>query len=413
MAFHINSYNPGSYINAQNYLNTFNKSVSNTGTNSILNALKGLSQTNNNSNQSLYASLGSIRSAADKLKSMANPMASLTVNSSSVGKTAQYSNNDVLSADVSKTAVVSNFTKTTVNVTQIAQGQSNKGEALSNSENSFGDSFELTVTNSVGKTTAFSVTLDQNANNKTTMQAMADKINSSGIGIKAALVVNESDNTSYLKLDSAKTGEIEGAFTVVDNSAAGLSNISTGAANAKYSVNGGAGKSSETNSVELISSVSATLKSTGITEITYKADTGAATSRVSDFIKSFNEFKDTTKDIPAIQKQLADLVKNYGRALGYSGINIGADGKLTIDENKLGTAISDGSFSKNFQGALSFGDKLNKITQNAYTNAYSVHIRTAAYDFVKSQPDPLDPTFLSKMFNDAMSSGGLFFNLLV
>jgi len=321
-------------------------------------------------NKSLFEQLGTINSNAIDIQSQIGKMASLTQYSSSVGKAASYSNEGVLSADVEKNATVSRYTTTNVNVTQLASGQQNRSAVLDADENSFGEQFSIGITDSAGKTTVFSVNLTEHDDNRSAMQAMANKINASSTGIKATLFEDKETGKISMQLSGGKTGEEDGKFTVTDESAANLGNIVEASQNAKYSVDGKE-FSSQTSEVKIMDGVTATLKKTGSTQITFTSNFSPAIGEVQKFLDSFNSLMNAASDSP-LRKQLTDVVVNNIRGLGYSGIDVDSGGDLIIsDPDKLTESISNGSFARNFQGIQSFGHKLYDVTMNAHDTVYN------------------------------------------
>jgi len=336
---------------------------------------------------SLFQKLGTVGSSAVNLQSQIGRMASLTQHTAGVGKTASYSNKDILSASVANYADVSKNTTTNVNVKQLASGQQNKSAELDADENSLGDKFSISITNSAGKTTEFSVSLTDQDTNKTAMQAMEKKINASSTstGIKATLELKEDEEngtTVSLLLSGEMTGKNNGKFTVEDNSAANLGNVSKESQNAAYSVNGEE-FSRESNTVSLMYGVTATLNKTGSTQITYANDKpSAAIGAVQDFLDTFNNLLDAASGTK-LKSQLTNTAGNSIRGLGYSGIGFDSSGHLSInDPNKLGESISNGSFVKNFQDRNSFGQKLYGVASNAYGTVYDSARKEAFNDLL-------------------------------
>ena len=373
---------------------------------------KAVSQNSSYFNESLFSKMGTINSASARLQTQISGMASLSQYSSSIGKAASYSDKDVLSANVAKNATVSSYTKTDVNVTQLAAAQQNKGDALKADENAFGSQFSISIKDNSGKSNQFSVDLAAGADNKSAMQSMADKINASNTGFKASLVEDKDNNTVSLQISGTKTGDTDGKFTVDDTSAANLGNVDQQSKNAQYTVNGASFSSQTNNNVKLTDGVTADLKKTGATQVTYKADAGAAVSSVQNFIDTFNSMKDAASGSQTLNKQLADVAGNFSGALGYAGIGTDSKGNLTIkDESKLSQSISDGSFAKNFQGVGSFGNKLSEISRNAYKTAYN----SAVQDNFKTLLDNMSKTNnqANSWLNGLSSSAGLLFNMLV
>ena len=241
-------------------------------------------------NQTLFANLGRVGSAANSLRAQASAMSSLNQSSSSVGRTPSFTNDDVLSANVANNAVVSSHTRTNVTVDQVAAVQQNRGAALNANDNSFGDKFQLSITDNAGKTSTFAVDLSADATNRSAMQAMADRVNSANTSVRAQVVTNQENGTVSLQFTGRETGAEAGRFTVNDESAAATSNVTQESRSAEFSVNG-VGRTSETNNVELMRGVNATLRETGTTQITYEPDMRGAVNSVKNFVNTFNELR--------------------------------------------------------------------------------------------------------------------------
>lgn len=332
---------------------------------------------------SLSQKLGAVNSNAIELQSMIGRMASLTQYTSGIGKMASYSNEGVLSASVAMYAQVSNYTKTDVDVSQLASGQQNRSSNLYANENSFGEEFSISITDSEGKTRSFSVSLTEDDNNRTALKAMANEINASNTGVRATLVEDKENGTVNIQLTSQKTGDANGKFTVVDESAANLDNVYSVAQNAEYSVNGIA-FSSQSNEVRIMDGVMATLNKTGATQLTYSTDSSQATGEVQKFLDTFNNLLDASSDSP-LKQQLTTVMVNNIRGLGYSGIGVDTEGKFTIDDpDKLSESISNGSFARNFQGIQSFGHRLYDVTMNAYNTVYDAARQESVNDLISS-----------------------------
>ncbi|MCL2088916.1 MAG: flagellar filament capping protein FliD [Oscillospiraceae bacterium] len=394
-----------SMLSFDNSINTFN-SISNIAKNMMDNIQKSSAAApkENPFNYSLFSDLGDIRSSAAELQSAIMGMSSLSQFSSSIDRTAVYSDDKILSADVGKNAPVSRFTTTNVEVKQLAQTQVNQGAVLAADVNNLGDSFDLSITDSSGKTQSFSVEIKENETNLDAMKSMAEQINSSDAGVKASLI--ESDGNVSLRLEGTQTGELGGGFTVVDNSAADMSNVERTAQNAVYSV-GGREMTSQTNEgVQLQSGVTADLKATGSVQLTYRHDTEAATAKVQQFVDTYNKMRESVLSSSMMTGQMDRAARTNSHSLGFSGITVDSSGSLKIsDATKLANAISDGSFVRNFQGVTSFGNNIRDITRNAYSVMYSETSRQGFNQLMKSTTSgDSSGNIFSNGFNDLVKS---------
>ena len=354
--------------------------------------------------ESRFQQLEAVGRNAIDLQSQINRMATLTQYSSNVGRAASYSNEDVLSASVERNAAVSSHTTTNVNVAQLASGQQNRSADLAANENSFGNRFSISITDNTGRTNQFSVNLAEEDDNRAAMQAMASEINASNAGIRATLVEDEENGTVGLLLSGASTGEVDGRFTVTDESAANLGNVSEASRNAEYSVNGMA-FSSQSNEVAIQNGVTATLNKTGSTQITYGADFSPAIGAVQQFLDTFNNLLKAASGSP-LERQLAEMANSSGRGLDYSGIGVDSSGRLNINNSdRLSEAISNDSFARNFQGMNSFGHRLNDIALTAHSTVYSSMIQESFNDMMSSLMVNASP-MNSLMSNNSQSTYG-------
>jgi hypothetical protein len=372
----------GDFTLMQSYLSSglsLNKFVSSLTAQNRPNFSTGLSYFND----SLFQQLGSVSSSAAELQSQLGRMASLTEFSSSMGRAASYTNDGVLSASVARNAPVFNFTTTNVDVTQLASGQQNRSAELDVDENSFGSQFSIGITDGGGRTNRFSVELNEQDNNLTAMQAMASRINTSGIGVRATLTSNAENGTVSMLLTSDRTGERNGAFTVTDDSAANLGNVINSSQDARYSVNGNE-LSSQSNDVRIMDGVTAILNRTGSTQITYTADFSRAVDDVQNFLDAFNNMRDAASGTP-LDRQLTGAVNRNVWSLGSSGIGFDSNGNLSInDVNMLTEAISNGGFARNFQGISNFGSNLYDVTLTAHSTVYGAALQDSFSELMSS-----------------------------
>jgi len=371
----------------------------------------------NNFNQALFNNLERVGAASAELRSQVSSMSTLNQFSPNIGRTASSSESEVLSATVARGAAVSSHTRTDVNVTQLASGQENTSNAMRADENSFGGSFSFSVTDNAGRTNTFSVNLAENDDNRSAMQSMAAQINASAsnTGIRASLVEDEENGTVSLQLSNSRTGETDGRFTVNDESGANLNNVTSEAANAQFSVNG-VNQSSQTNNVTLQQGVTATLNQTGSTQVTFQQDMSTATSSAQRFVDSFNSLRDAASGSDRLTNQLNQAARNFSRALGDSGISMNSEGRMSItDESRLTQSVSDGSFSRNFQGIGSLGDSLQNISRNAYRTAYDSAVQQNFTNMMNNLQSQSNRSSAGSWMNDwlSMPASGLLFNMRI
>jgi flagellar capping protein FliD len=366
-------------------------------------------------NRSIFENLGGIRTAASALQRETANMASLSRFSPGIGRTAETSQSGILTATVANNATVSNVTRTDVNVTQLASAQQNQGAALNASENSFGDRFSISITNASGTSQTFNVAIAEGNTNQDAMQAMANQINASSIGVRATLVEDEESGTVRLQLDGQRTGEREGRFTVEDNSAAALSNVARESASAQFTVNNVQRSSESNQNVTLFQGVTADLQQTGQTQITYGRDMNSAVSSVQRFLDAFNNLRGAAANSPALSRQLNTLASTHSRALSFSEIGTNSEGRLTItDADRLQESIQSGSFARNFQGHGSLGNRIHDTARNAFSVAYSSAVQSNFANIVNAsnQANPTSQADWASALRNVHSNTGLIFSAL-
>lgn len=104
-----------------------------------------------------------------------------------------------------------------------------------------------------------------------------------------------------------------------------------------------------------------------------KVDTKAIVSAVKDFANDYNKVIDqaskvSSKEVSQDVTFMTQMTINFGKVLGRVGINIGEDGKLSVDEDKLKKA-DEATLKSLFDGNGTYGsqiaDKANNIIRDA------------------------------------------------
>ncbi len=104
-----------------------------------------------------------------------------------------------------------------------------------------------------------------------------------------------------------------------------------------------------------------------------KLDMTKVTSAVKSFADNYNKVIDqagkvSSKEVSQDATNMVQLSITYGKVLGRVGINIGEDGKLSVDEDKLKKA-DEASLKSLFDGFGTYGsqiaDKANSIIRDA------------------------------------------------
>ena len=99
-------------------------------------------------------------------------------------------------------------------------------------------------------------------------------------------------------------------------------------------------------------------------------------SAVKDFAENYNDVlsqasKVNNKDVSLDVGYMKDMTKTFSKVLDKVGINVGTDGKLSVDEDKLKNA-DDATLKNLFNGATTYGaqiaDKANNISNDVIRN---------------------------------------------
>lgn len=270
-----------------------------------------------------------------------------------------------------------------IDVEQVATAQVNEGESLKSDANaglSGRSQFSISVNGKKADINVYATSTDSNLD---VQEKMAFAINAKGLGVKASVVKDEKEGTSFLKIENTQTGETKGAFSVENRSGEGfekmgLGNVKTQSADAKYSIDGGESKTSASNQINLAVGVTATLKGAGSTGFKRDVDSSAAISMAEDLAASYNDLYgaalNNTDDVRSnmLFTQIVNNSRTYASSLGKIGISFDKDGFMEIDKEKMQKAADDGSLKSFFTESAGknygFTSNLNKIASNVQTN---------------------------------------------
>ncbi len=296
-------------------------------------------------------------------------------NSVFAAKTATSSNEQLVAAAASETAVPGTYT---LRVSNLAQAHQIATQGFADPDSAI---TQGTFSVQVGSGQSFAVTIDATNN---TLRGLADAINGSGAGVSATIVNDGSiGGTSYrLLLASSKTGAANG-LTITNGLAADgggavqpifdTDNPIQAAADATIVFGAGAGAitvKSETNHVDgLIQGVALNLLDADDTKtvtVTISRDTSTAEKAITDFVDAFNtlmsgidskvQFDAATntasillgnRSVISIQddvrRALTEVVAGADPAanrLSAIGITVDSNGQLSVNSSKLQSALS-------------------------------------------------------------------------
>ncbi len=362
----------------------------------------------------------SLSSAAHTLRSTLSGLNAAL--SRPIMQTALSGDKDVLTASSAPIAQAVKRNPLNVSVEQLATGQKTSSLALTGSE-TFGKgtlAFDITAG---GKTKSFSVDIGENDSNSTALGKMALAINDAKIGLDARVV--NSKGKSTLVVESQKTGEGDaGKFEISNLKLDGEDKtalIGLGAdqtekgKDAVYSVDGQE-YTSDSNKVSLGGGVSAVLKGTGETQISFAKDTSAVVAAVDNFIKAYNglnslveENADKFKGAAALNRDLDKLMSDSWRTLGYAGISMDSKGALSASPESIEKGISEGGLKSMFGDYVSTGNQLSQKLGKVISNPSSFAVQTNQFKFYSSAGSY--SSFFSMLNGSAygdLSSGSLF-----
>lgn len=244
----------------------------------------------------------------------------------------------------------------TVDVSQIAAAQENKGTALKSNASSlyYADDTSIKIT-SGEKSVSFNYNAKITETDAKALKNIAEKINDAEIGVTASVITDSKKGTSTLVLKSDETGEDNG-FSVTGGlaEALGVNNVTTEARDAIYFVNDEK-KSSSSNKIELDSNTVLTLNDTTekTANISFKKDNTKAINAARELVNGFNALANTAykfndKGSAALGRQLKSAASTYRSSLSKIGISLNEKGYLEIDEEKMEKAAEKGELDKFF-----------------------------------------------------------------
>ncbi len=362
----------------------------------LVNARKAASQqqidTRTSQTNSLLTGLSSLNSALGGIQSSLASLTSInTFNSYNATLTPTGGSSSIGSATTMSSAHPGTYT---VNVSQLATAQKRASSAYASGAAVGAGALNISVgSNTMNVTVSATNTLSDIAN--------AINGSTSNPGVTATIV--NGANGQQLMLSSSKTGVANGfSISASSDSSAGLASLATTlntpgsneALDAKLTVDG-IPVTSATNTVTgMMDGVTLNLTSTGTNTLTVAQDNTAATNAIQGFVDAYNSYVSTTSQLSSydtstgaagvllgdttltsVQRQINSVLSNSvkGNSVGTLanlGITRNADGTLSLDSDKLSTALqSNASAVKNlFTGTNGYATTLNTAI-NAYTSS--------------------------------------------
>lgn len=370
--------------------------------------------------QAKLSAYGSLNSA---LASFQSTLASLADVSKFQSFSAIAGDSSIFTGSASSTAAAGSYTVNVTKLTQahtlMASGQTSSTASIGNAADTL--SFQF---GTAGSPTSFGGPKTVSIAANSSLQNIADAVNSASIGVSAT-IVNDGSATPYrlvftstnpgaansMSVTAAADATLQNLVSYDQVSVGGLQTMTQTAAaqNAELTVNNIA-ISSATNTVTgAISGVTLNLAKTGSTTLNVMRDTVTVQSAVQSFVKAFNDVNKTFKDLASydpktkvggpllgdsavlsVQSQIrrvlsSPLVGQSGNitSLSQVGVSFQKDGTLALDSTKLSSAISTNfsDIAGLFAAAGKITDSLVSFsgsTDNTQPGNYELYVNTMA-----------------------------------
>lgn len=403
---------------------------------SYYSSLYGISSLNRTSSyQQLYSALGSSSSlygrntvgsvdysAVNSISSLKNSSKELQSSISALQSGTAFSKNAAISSNTDAMTVSSssstraNAPEMKVEISQVATGQQNQGDALNAKSLAQAGDYQVQVQVG-GKSSLVSFRVNAGETNEQMQQKMASAINERNLGVKAS--VSTKNGQSTLTVESSSTGENASSFAIRDYvgnavSKTGTAEATREAQNAVYSVNGKE-FTSASNNVDLGNGVQATLRKATDEAITVSSgkDAKASATAVKDVLSEYNKLLNSADANNRLTRELSSVTKAYSSTLGRLGINVGSDGSLSVDESKLTAAAEDGRlqefFTQDRGRSYGFSNQLNRVAGN---------VNRSTLNYSNSNPFVSSGYSSGNLYNSLLGTNqsnmmGMFFNLMI
>ena len=346
--------------------------------------------------QTTISALGVVQSALIGLQTAVNP---LTTGGALNGLTATSSDTATFTASASSSAVAGSYS---VQVDALAQANSLSSAAYASSSTVVGDGG---VTLTAGGH-SFTVTLSAG---KDTLQDLANAINTDpkNTGVSAS-IINSVDG-AHLLLSAKQTG-VANQVSVSTTLMAPFSTVQN-ASDAKVFIAGFEHDSSSNTTTDALSGVTLNLvnaKPNTTLNLKISADTSSAASAIDSFVTAYNQAlgllsTDTsyntdsgqggpllgdptvTGAMQRLQGLIGSTVPSTGAnaftTLSSIGIQVQADGSLSLDQNQLDAALNQNlaSVQSLFSGPSGIGTQVNTLLEQVAGPSGSLSSESASY----------------------------------
>jgi flagellar hook-associated protein 2 len=274
------------------------------------------------------------------------------INSVFNDRTATSSNSNVLTAsayDVLSPDIGAAEATYDISVSQMAQTQENTGMELNKTDASVvglgTNTFNININ---GQDNELSIEVVDGDTNEAVLQKIETAINDAGLGATAEVIAGSGEGTQQLVIRSDNTGLVS-AFSVSDISgdaiaASGIGSISTESQDAIYTVSA-TEYSSGSNTIYLDDGmVTVNLEGAGDTTLTVAPDENTVKDAISTLVSGFNSYldflennSDYIKD--EVLSSANSFIDDHKSELESFGITLSENGRLKLDDTKLGEAV--------------------------------------------------------------------------
>lgn len=335
---------------------------------SAVSPVKGPLKESMNFMKTYNSSMSNLMNAANALKGS---------NRTGISNDLAVTSSDESVATASKKLNVRDAKEMTLDVTQLAQAQTNVSAGVKAADTAAGD-MNFSVGNGTRSVDVNVSAVNADGSSKTNVQMLqeaADQINKGDANVQAAVV--QKDGMATLELTGKYTGAYNG-FQVSGElgAASGLDTVKTKAADSIYSVTmGGKTTKYESYSNEISvdnTRIGVTLKGVGKTTIRADVDADKTASAVGNLVDAYNSslklLNDNYDRGTGVEKQLRNLVMGLGseKSLEKLGITVNKDATLKFDKDVLKKNMKeDPSLTKDLISGV------NGIANTAYNKAVS------------------------------------------
>lgn len=272
-----------------------------------------------------------------------------------------------------------------IEVKQLAQGQQNKGKFLDPDKMDLEPGTYSFDIHSHDMDYEFQFNIGENDTNRLVQEKLSRLITRSNIGVKASVSTNEKGFTA-LELESDDTGVKNGSttqFDVTDDKTSklrgvvdylGIGDVTQAPTNSLLTINGDE-HSTFSNTFTIDKTYELTLKSVtpegeGV-QVGLKTDVESVAENISYLVEGYNSFinkvsayLDSQPYSNRLVSEMNGISSLYGNQLEAIGMNVGEDGRISIDKNLLSQTASEDDAMERFSAIRSFtGSILNKMNQ--------------------------------------------------